>query len=178
MLSTRWQRWFRRPRLAARRRALSRVGAHQPHNEVRPRLEALEDRVTPVPIVPSSTSITGIAQQYTFFNQMETISVQVTSPGLTVNQGQVNITDGGQSHTVNVSNGTASSTFVFSLFTPLPQAHSVTASFTDTTPNVLFNFSSSSTQATAPDTTFKFLFQIAFDFVLIQSLTASTSSGG
>ena len=48
-----------------------------------------------MPIVPSSTSITGISQVYNIFNQTETISVQVSAGALTVNQGQVTITDGG-----------------------------------------------------------------------------------
>jgi hypothetical protein len=127
-------------------------------------------------VVNSSISISGIAQHYNLFNQTETITAQVSAGALTVNQGQVTFTDGGQSHTVNVTNSSASTTFTFPFFSEIPAAHNVTANFADNTTGVPFNFGSSSTSATAPDSTLSYLFQLTFDYYLAVAFTAAVSS--
>jgi hypothetical protein len=171
MFSTRLQDWFRRP-------TGSGVGVSRPpHNEVRPCLESLEPREAPVGLIPTSTAITGIVQQYTLFNQKETITAAVTSAGVTVNQGQVTFVDGGLTQVVTVANGTASATFFFPLFAEIPKAHVVTASYADSTTGVLVNFASSSAQATAPDTTQGYIFQLYFDYFLYLYLTGALTHG-
>jgi hypothetical protein len=171
MISTRLQNWFRRP-------TGSGDGVSRPrHNEVRPRLESLESREAPAGLVATSTAITAITQQYTLFNQKETITAAVTSTGTTVNQGLVTLFDGGLTQIVNVTNGTTTATFTFPLFAEIPKAHVVNANYADNTAGVLTNLASSSAQATASDTTTGYIFQLYFDYYLFVSLTGALPHG-
>jgi hypothetical protein len=143
------------------------VAASKAGVSARPMLECLETREAPVAM--TSTTITNISQSYTLLSQNESISAQVTSPILSVTTGQVTFTDNGQTQIVNVNSaGQATANFSFSLFgQAIPGAHTVTASFNDS--SGLFN--SSSTSAQANDTTGQFLFTLLFDIVLIQQFT-------
>ncbi len=155
MSSSRWHRWSRRT--PPMRRPWGRM--------VRLSLELLEDRLAPAAL-PTSLSVTSISSVYSFFNQQDTITVQVNSPGVTVNQGQVTFTDNGQKHTVPVSNGTASTTFVFPLANEIPQPHSIGLSYSDPASG----FASANGQGSLPDTTFMYLYQIAYDLLLLQAI--------
>ena len=141
-----------------------------------PRLEALEDRVvpallTPLAPLPTSLVINPIAPSiFSLFTQQETVTTQTNVAGtnLPATQGQVTITDGGQTQVVQVnSSGQANATFTFSFFQEMPLPHSVGASFTD--PGNVYS-PSTATSVQTPNNTFGYVFQIAFDLLLAQSL--------
>jgi hypothetical protein len=137
----------------------------------RPCLEPLEDRLAPAPLA-TSLAIPSIFSIYTPINQMETVTAKVTStPGITVNQGQVVFTDGGQTQTANVHNGFATTTFAFPFLSQMPHAHTVTAAYSvppGSTQSV--NFDPSSAQATAPDTTLAAFTQFLVDSAIVYAL--------
>ncbi len=137
----------------------------------RPCLEVLEDRLAPAPF-STSLSITNISSVYTPFSQLETVTAKVTSnPGITVNQGQVVFTDGGQTQTANVNNGFATTTFNFSYKSELPHPHPVTASFSvPASANQTINFAPSSTTTSAPDTSFGYFVQFVVDSAIVYAL--------
>jgi hypothetical protein len=155
MSSSRWRSWSRRPRPAG---APSGTG-------VRLFLEPLEDRLAPTGL-PAAVAVSAINSVYSFFNQQDSITVQVTSPGVTVNQGMITFTDDGQKHTVPVSNGTASTTFTFPLAGEIPQPHSIGFSYSDPASG----FATVNGQGSLPDTTFLYLYQIGFDLLLLQAI--------
>jgi hypothetical protein len=138
-------------------------------SNARPGLERLEHREAPT-FFATSTTITSIGQTYDLFSQHETVNVQVNSspPGITtISLGAVTITDNGQTQTATISSlGQASASFAFPLLGGAnPQAHTVTASFSNS--GTLFGDSSTST--TAGNTQGQFLFVLFFDALLIQA---------
>ena len=136
---------------------------------IRPCLELLEDRLAPAALpapLPTTMLITSLGSAYSFFNQQDSVTVQVASPGMAVNQGEVTFTDGGQKHIVPVSNGTASTTFTFPLASEIPQMHSVGASYSDSTAG----FASITALGTLPDTSANYLYQIYFNVLLLQAI--------
>jgi hypothetical protein len=107
---------------------------------------------------PTTLTITGVSTSYTLFSQVETVTMQVTSNGAAVTTGQVAITDGGQTQTVGVnSSGIATATFTFSFFSELPNAHTVTATYSDGTA-----FAASTASFTVQSTLTAYLFQLYF----------------
>jgi hypothetical protein len=112
---------------------------------------------------PTTLTITGVTTSYTLFTQVETVTAQVTSNGAAVTTGQVAITDNGQTLTVGVNgSGTATATFTFSLFAEQPNAHTVTATYSDGT-----TFAGSSASFTAPSTLTAYLFQLYYYFLFL-----------
>jgi hypothetical protein len=94
----------------------------------------------------------------------------VTGPGgVPITEGTVTLTDNGQTQTVSVSNGHATATFHFNLLQELKTVgrHSVGGSFSTTTGN----FGSASTTFQAPGNLFGFVFQLALDAGLVNTLT-------
>jgi hypothetical protein len=136
---------------------------------VRPCLERLEERAVPV-VFPTASAFTHAATSYTLFNQQDKVTVQVTSPtGGTVNEGQVVITDAGQTQTVAVSGGTASATFTIKFLSELPQAHGVSATYSDPTPSSpLKSFGTSTAGATIPNSSAGYFWQLYVDLYLAQ----------
>jgi hypothetical protein len=175
MSSTRRQTWlsFFRPAPASRKGGV-------PVSEVRPRLEILEDRLAPVALIPTTTTISASPPTFSFFTQTETVTTQtnlsVTTKG--VNTGLVAITDGGQTQTVSVNgSGQASATFKFTLLQELQNktfgSHPIGGSYSD--PSGVFGSSTASGQA--PGNTAGFFIQLYFDFLLFSALSGSTTSG-
>ncbi len=162
MSSAPWLSWL--PRRA--------VASRQPSLSARPMLECLESREAPG-LLGTTATITSIGQSYNLLFQNESVNVQITNPlGGAVSTGFVAITDNGQTQTVAVNGaGQASANFSFNLFLgqAIPSAHTVSATFTD--PSGVFG--TSTTSATAPDTTGQFIFVVLFDILLIQSLSHS-----
>jgi hypothetical protein len=156
------------PWFAARPSARPRAGS-------RPCLELLEDRLAPAPLA-TSLSISSIFSTYTPVSQLETVTAKVTSsPGVTVNQGQVVFTDGGQTQTADVHNGFATTTFSFSYKSELPHPHPVTAAFSvPPSSNQAVNFAPSSAQTTAPDSSFGYFAQFVVDAAIVYALFQST----
>jgi hypothetical protein len=121
--------------------------------------------VTVPPTLPTTTTtVTAVTSRYALFSQIEIVTARVTANGAAVSAGQVTITDGGQTQTVNVSGGTATATFTFNLFQAQPLAHPVTATFGGAT-----GFAGSGTNFTAPSTLFGYLFQLYFDAMMLQA---------
>jgi hypothetical protein len=166
MFLIRWQNLFHYPTF------LAHSSSRLTPRSIQPGVERLEDR-----LAPTTTTITNISSVYGLGSQSETVNVSVTDPSTkTVNSGQVAITDAGQTHIVNVGNGTATSTFTFGLFQEQPLPHTVTANFTD--PSGVLN--SSSASSTAPNTYSSYLLQLYIDFYLLaayNSFVAGSSSG-
>jgi hypothetical protein len=138
---------------------------------VKPCLEPLEDRFAPA-VLPTNMLFTGISTQYTLFNQTDTVTAQITSsPGIAVNEGQVSFTDGGQTHVVAVSNGTASTTFTFPLNAEMPNIHNISATYSDPTPpSPLQSFATTTGQGTVPDSTPNYLSQLGYDLAFFMAL--------
>jgi hypothetical protein len=128
--------------------------------------------------LPTTTAITSVATTYTLFTQVEKVTATVTLPSgtLVVNEGNVSITDNGQTQTVAIVNGAATATFTFALyaFQENPNAHTVTASYSDPSGTNLFG--SSSTSVTAPATTTAYFFQLYYNILLFELFTSSMSS--
>jgi hypothetical protein len=122
--------------------------------------------VSVISTAPTTVTVTNVTSHYTLFTQVETVTASVTSNGKAVTVGQVTLTDGGQSQTVNVGgDGTATATFTFGLFSEQPLAHPVTAMYSGAT-----GFASSNSTFTAPSTLFGYLFQLYFDYLILVSL--------
>src|SRR5262249_48322876 len=82
-----------------------------------PSLEPLADRVAPAGASPPATAITDFTVNYGLFQQIEKVSVQVTSAGAGVPQGQVLVSDNGQTQSVTLDgSGKATAVFAFNLF--------------------------------------------------------------
>jgi hypothetical protein len=181
MFSTRRQSWFSlfRPAPAGRK--------NPPVCHVRPRLEILEDRLTPGAI-NTATTVSAGAPTFSLFSQTETVTtltnfqflgatVALNGPAFSPAQ-QISITDGGQTRLVNInSDGTASATFKFTLLQELQNrttgAHTITATYTPTGTVATTNFNASTGTGTAPGNPTGFLFQLALDFYLYQAFVAS-----
>ncbi len=156
---------IRRPR-SSRPSSPSRPGTGRP----RPCLEPLEDRFVPA-VLPTTMLFSGISTQYTLFNQIDTVTAQIASPGVSVNEGQVSFTDGGQTHVVAVSNGTASTTFTFPWAAEMPYIHNISATYSDPTPaSSLVSFATATGQGTVPDSSPNYLSQLSADLALFQAL--------
>jgi hypothetical protein len=101
--------------------------------------------------VGTSTSIVNVTNQYQGFVQLETVTVDVTAGGFTVNEGVVAISVDGQTAFASVHNGVATATFATGLFdlNLLPDlifTHPLTASYSDSAGT----FASSSANTTLP----------------------------
>jgi hypothetical protein len=101
--------------------------------------------------VGTSTSIVNVTNQYQGFVQLETITVDVTAGGFTVNEGVVAISVDGQTAFAPVHNGVATATFATGLFdlNLLPDlifTHPLTASYIDSAGT----FASSNANTTLP----------------------------
>jgi hypothetical protein len=106
-------------------------------------------------------TITSVTAVFTLFGQKETLTAQVTAGGAPVTSGQVTFSDGGKTMTVNVdSSGFATATFTFGLLHEQPNAHSVTALFSDGT----------STSTLTPSVLVDYLFQLYLDVLLLRVL--------
>jgi hypothetical protein len=141
---------------------------------MKPVLEVLESRELPQGnLLATVTSISGVGQTYSLFQQKEVVSVAVTSQGNgVVTGGTAVVTDNGHTMAAPVVNGLAQATFTFPLFSENPKAHPVTASYQDTTSTPTFDSSQGS--GTAPDTTFSYVWQLAFDYYLVVALLGRT----
>jgi hypothetical protein len=106
-------------------------------------------------------TITSVTDVYTLFGQRETLTAQVTAGGAPVRSGQVTFSDGGKTMTVGVdSSGFATATFKFGLLHEQPNAHGVSARFSDGT----------GTGTLAPSTLVDYLFQLYLDTLLLRAL--------
>jgi hypothetical protein len=176
MFLTRWQDLFRR------RGPVSVPSA----NAIRPHLEVLEERAAPTSASGPAftyTTITNTTEAFGLNNQLETVSVQVTSPGGNVSQGQVTITDGRQTQTVNVnSTGQATATFNFPFAQEQPRSHPVTASYADNNSPSLFASSSVTSNVITDPNAYAdgYVAQIVFDLYIVSLFTggSGTGSGG
>jgi hypothetical protein len=160
-------RWFSLPRSAPR-------PVTRPRAAVRPCLEHLEDRLAPA-TMSTSLSITNISSLYTPISQLETVTAKVTSsPGVTVNQGQVSFTDGGQTQTADVHNGFATTTFTFAYKSEMPHPHPVTAAYSvPPGSTTAVNFDPSSATSTAPDTSLGAFLQFVADAAFVYFVVTS-----
>jgi hypothetical protein len=124
----------------------------------------------PAPPAPSAAattiSLTSVTTTFTLFSQVDTVTAHVTSGGVPVTTGQVTFTDAGQTKTVSVSNGTATTTFTLSFAAEQPNPHGITASYSDTTGA----FASGSTAGMTPNATLNYFFQLYLDLLILQSL--------
>ncbi len=128
--------------------------------------------IAPPPPPPSGgggpskgVNLIGVSDTYTLFSQIETVTLQVFDAfGNLLSSGQVTVTDGGQTQTVPVSNGTAVATFKFSLFAEQPGSHPIGVN------NQGFNVTFA-----APSTETAYFFQILIDLLLIESLSGGGS---
>jgi hypothetical protein len=91
---------------------------------------------------------------------------------LPVNSGTATMVNGGQTQTVNVSNGLATFSFTFSLFqesqTALP--HLMSASYMDNSGN----FTGSSSTSQAPGNVLGYFYQLLLTDLLVLALTGSS----
>ncbi len=110
---------------------------------------------------PLAVNLVSVTDSYTLFSQVETVSLQVfDAQGNLLSSGLVTVTDGGQTHTVAVTNGSATTTFTFSLLSEQPNSHAISVN------NQGFHVS-----FTAPSSQLGYFFQIFFDLLLFESLT-------
>ncbi len=117
-----------------------------------------------VSTTPTTISVLGITDHYTFNSQQETVSARVTGPdGQPVKEGSLTFTDGGQSQTVQLVNGQASATFTFGFGHEIPNAHPISIRFEDSGGFYVANTAT----ATAPDTSQDYFFQLAEDLLLL-----------
>lgn len=116
--------WPHRARDA--RNAARRASIHRP---IQPRLESLEDRLT-----PSDLSLTAgsIAPNLSSGTAQVSLTGQVSNSGGTVNEGTLSFTVGGVSGKGNVSDGTASAKLTVPIQTVL-NGFTVSLSYNDTT---------------------------------------------
>jgi hypothetical protein len=135
---------------------------------------ATASATSPFAVVQSPTviNVTSVSDKFGLLKQVETVTAQVQgSNELPVNSGRATLVDGGQTQTVNVSNGLATITFTFSLFRELQTAypHLLSASYTDTSGN----YTGSSRISLAPGNLLGFFYQLLLDDVLVLVLTGS-----
>jgi hypothetical protein len=110
----------------------------------------------PPVIVPTSLAITGLQSQYSLFGQTETLTARVVGAnGQPVPAGTVRFYDNGQTVYASLHNGIATAVITFSLFSEMPNPHTVTAFFGGGG-----GFGASSTSATAPNTMLEYFFQM------------------
>jgi uncharacterized repeat protein (TIGR01451 family) len=118
----------------------------------------------------ASLAITSALASFGLFGATETVTARVTAPGgLNLNQGSVTFTDNGVTQTANVSNGTATTTFSFSLFQELKVAlgHGVSAAFSTTTGDL----GAATSTFQAPGNLYGFLIQLQIAEDLIRAFT-------
>jgi uncharacterized repeat protein (TIGR01451 family) len=139
---------------------------------------ATASTTSPFAVTPSLAviNVTSVSDKFGLFNLVETLTAQVRgSNALAANQGTVTLVDGGQTHSVGVSNGHASATFTFNIFRELMTAfpHRISSSFSTTTGD----FGSASTSFQAPGDLFGFFFQIVVDAALIRAVSGVGQGG-
>jgi hypothetical protein len=126
-------------------------------------------------VSPLSTTvtITSVSTSFSGFRQKDVVTARVTdADGNPVPSGQVTLTDGGKSQTVNVSDGTATAVFRFSIFAGLGGAHGVGAGYH----NATGGFTDSGASATAAGNLLAYLFQLDLDLVFLRALANGTGA--
>jgi hypothetical protein len=117
----------------------------------------------------TTVTITSVSTSFAGFGQRDVVTAFVTDAnGNPVTEGQVTLTDGGKSKTVNVSNGIATATFKFSIFAGLGGAHSVNASYHD---NVTGGFADALAALTAAGNPTAYLFQLELDLLILMAIS-------